>query len=149
MRADEYYYRLDKIILKIKENSDKIITSNIFFRKEKMYKYHISDHIIGGETENIRKMFNNTKTFLEEKRTPKYITNSIPEQWLTMCYLLSIYTERDIKNLNSKELMIKHFDIIRLQEFEDFIISYLKKKVYGIGDLKSHKIIDLENILEI
>jgi hypothetical protein len=162
MRGDEYYSKLDTFIEKMRNDHTKIITSNIFFRKIKDWVYHISDHIIGGKTSNLFKMFSSCKCILEEKKNiileeKKNIKQKdiAPEQWLTVSYLLTFYDESTLyKKENAKDLMLKHFDMIRVEEFADFIISCFGGKIYGKDDLiKRHnirkRIIDIVNIHDI
>lgn len=156
VRGDEYYKDYTKFIEKMTSNPDKIITNNIFFRKISRHPYHISDHIIGGRTDNLIEMFTNCKRSLEIKRVPELINKGIPEQWLTMSYLEKKYNKEDLK-IKKKEIMLKHFDIICLEEFEDFVVTYTKHErgkrhrfiVNGTKELLMHKIIDIKNINEI
>jgi hypothetical protein len=155
VRADEYYLNWDDFISKMVENPDKIITNNVFFRKVERYPFHISDHIIGGLTENMVDMFRNTKRALETKRIPPHVSRCIPEQWLTVGFLLSKYTEEQLRLIKGpaqiRETMIAHFHFVRVETFEDFVISYTKqersrpvrKRVNGINDLGCHRIIDV------
>lgn len=158
IRSDEYYYNFNPFISKIDENLDKIVTTNIFFRKTATHPYHISDHIIGGLTEHIKKMFTNCKRMLESKKTFKMITRGIPEQWLTVGYLLSYYNEEELKK-DPKGKMISHFNVVNVVELENFVIMYtqhirgkkIKKKVTSgsVSELKNIGIIDVKSIEEI
>lgn len=156
VRGDEYYHNFASLIEKMKGSPEKIITNNIFFRKISRCHYHISDHIISGTTENLIRMFANTKRMLESKKTPSLVTPGIPEQWLTVCYLQDFYTEVELK-AKKREIMIKHFDIVGLELFEDFIVTYTihnrkqkeRKKVNGTMELINHKIIDIKDISQI
>lgn len=60
MRGDEYFSNIDTIFQKMIEFPEKIICSSIFFRPFGEYKFHISDHIMGGLVENLYDMFNGT-----------------------------------------------------------------------------------------
>lgn len=77
-RTDECYSNLDILIETIKNNEDFLVTSEPFYRRphEKRYssgyiKSMISDHVMGGKTKKIRKMFS--------KVHKKCRTHSIPE----------------------------------------------------------------------
>lgn len=157
IRADEYYNDFSIFIDEIKNNKDKIITTNIFFRKTTRYIYHISDHIIGGLTENIKKMFENCKKVIETRRNFPKIYKGVPEQWLTISYLISIYSENELFRGDTREttkIMKANFKIVRLQEFKDFVVVYtksikskrVKMEVQGVNDLQNHKIIDIESV---
>lgn len=156
VRADEYYSNFGPFIEEMESHLDKIVTTNVFFRKTRSHKYHISDHIIGGLTDNVTKMFTNCKRLLGSKRTPQNVTSFIPEQWLTVGYLLSYYTEDSLKS-DPKEKMISHFRIVPLEKFEDFIVVYtqhirgkkIKTQVRGLKEMSSHKLVDVTSIDQI
>ena len=57
MRTDEYYSNLDKVFTKMKRNPEKIVSSSMFFRKYGMYKFHCSDKLLGGATDNLIGMY--------------------------------------------------------------------------------------------
>ena len=155
VRADEYYQNWEPFINKMTGEPDKIITNNVFFRKVERYPFHISDHIIGGLTSNLLKMFQNTKQNLETRRIPPHVTKGIPEQWLTIGFLLSTYTEEKLRLIKGpqkiREVMQNHFHFIKVEDFQDFVISYTKngrckrirQRVNGPLDLKNHQIIDV------
>jgi hypothetical protein len=60
VRADEYYSNLDFVYDKITKTPEKITTSSVFFRKWGLYKFHCSDKLIAGTTDNVRLMFEST-----------------------------------------------------------------------------------------
>lgn len=152
VRGDEFYGDFTEFIKKMEENKSKIITNNIFFRETKKYPYHISDHVIGGLTENVRKMFLNCRRALETKRILPKVSNGIPEQWLTVSYLVSYYTEDELKNARNEridEIMKTNFSIVQLEKFGEFNVVYSKnvkgkktKQIVTKLNLKDHKIID-------
>jgi hypothetical protein len=150
VRADEYYENWGPFIDKMTNEPTKILTNNVFFRKVERYPFHISDHIIGGLTENLLTMFRNTKRSLQLKKIPPHVTKGIPEQWLTIGFLLSKYSEDQLKLIKGpqriRETMAKYFHFICVEDFRDFVISYTKgtrKRVNGLRDLKNHQIIDV------
>jgi hypothetical protein len=154
VRADEYYLDFKEFINEMKISLDKIVTTNIFFRKVNRYPYHISDHIIGGLTENVKRMFNNCKKVIETKRSFPKINKGVPEQWLTVSYLLSFYSETELFKGDVLQYMKSNFKIVPLEEFKDFVVVYtqsikskrIKMEVKGIDDLKNHRIIDIKSI---
>lgn len=155
IRADEYYQNWNSFIDEMKSNPNKIITNNVFFRKVERYPFHISDHVIGGLTENLKEMFTNTKRNLEIRRIPPHVTKGIPEQWLTIGFLLSKYSEEQLRLIKGhhkiRDTMKQYFHFVRVETFEDFVISYTKndrnkrirQRVNGLNDLKDHRIIDV------
>jgi len=148
VRADEWYNDFTQYIQVMKESSDKITTHNMFFRKIGQYPYHISDHIIGGRTENLCKMFSMCKKNLEERKSlppiPRMLT-IIPEQWLTVAYLRCFYDEDNLSCADEceiKEKMIKNFKIVPVDAFRDFTLSYTwhnqRQFITGTRDLDNH-----------
>ena len=63
-RLDEYWSNLDRFKSIIERNTEKIVSSSMFFREKGYsigkYKFHIGDKILAGTTENIRLMFEST-----------------------------------------------------------------------------------------
>ena len=57
MRCDEYYSNLSFIVDKMVSEPDKIMCGSLFFKEVGMHPFAISDHIIGGKTDNIKLMF--------------------------------------------------------------------------------------------
>ena len=72
MRTDEYYSNLDKVFTKMKRNPEKIVSSSMFFRKYGMYKFHCSDKLLGGATDNLIGMYESTLQNLEMKLWKDY-----------------------------------------------------------------------------
>lgn len=149
IRGDEYYDKLNKMIEKMKNDHNKIITSNIFFRKISYKPYHISDHIIGGITENMLKMFEMCKKRLDNKNSFSILNPNCPEQWLTASYMINYYKESELNISNAKYHMIKHFDIVRLEEFGDFTISFHGKTLNEMKQLYKYNIINITDIIQI
>lgn len=154
VRADEYYDNWEKYIKKIREERNKIITTNIFFRNPKNFAYHISDHIIGGRKESMEKMFYSCKENLDKKKQLVIANGNIPEQLLTISYLNELNV--DIRKEKAREHTIRYFYIVDINDFEDFVVTYTvsgspRKRhwVNGIDDLKNHRVIDLRIIEDI
>jgi hypothetical protein len=57
VRSDEYFKKLDLFVDALVNNSNNLTVCNVFFRRDAMYKFHISDHIIGGTTRMLTGMF--------------------------------------------------------------------------------------------
>jgi hypothetical protein len=125
MRADEIYSNLDYSIKLIKNNPDKIICNNVYFRKSESYPYHCSDHFIGSTLKNIYEMFNGAKRLIEMNQLPYYINRSqlVPEQIITIGYLCNYYREDILeKKENQKNLMKTHFLVIPLETYENYLV---------------------------
>jgi hypothetical protein len=156
VRADEFYDDFTYFINHMKQNPDKIITHNMFFRQIKVYPYHISDHVIGGTTENLYSMFYSCKYMLEHKQLLPKIPNVIqhcPEQWLTIAYLKNIYKEEELYT-EIKNKMIKHFDIVPVEKFKDFMLLYTRNKtkhvINGVRDIrKTNNVFNVNRIKDI
>ena len=132
LRSDESYPVLDPLINKLKNNRDtkdpntnlykhhKIITSNIYFRYDRENKFHPSDHIIAGTRDRMMESFKLSNFYCQKPRT------KFPEQLIAHAiinsYLDPISKQKDrVKDEKSKELMKKHFDIIRIKDLPDHI----------------------------
>jgi hypothetical protein len=129
MRGDEYYSNIEYLLEKVTSLPQMVFTSPIFFRAWKLYKFHISDHLIVGTTDNIKKMFvgaKNTNLRCDKKFSP--------EQILTIEYLLS-HNEKPLigskMNDSKRGLMKKYFSILELEKLKDYkVTANAIKKVY-------------------
>jgi hypothetical protein len=132
LRSDESYPVLDPLINKFKYNRDtkdpstnlynhnKIITSNIYFRNDRHSKFHPSDHIIAGTKNRMLESFKLSNTYCYKPHT------EFPEQLIAHAvinsYIDPILKKTNKANLqNSKELMKKHFDIIRIRDLPNHV----------------------------
>ncbi len=66
VRADEAYTDLTPIIHEVISNPERIVTNNIYARRDREWKFHPSDHVIAGKTSNMEGTFLVLKTALEE-----------------------------------------------------------------------------------
>lgn len=98
MRTDEYYSNLDKVFKKMKASPEKIVSSSMFFRKYGMYKFHCSDKLLGGTTENLIGMFESTLHNLQMKLWEE----TIPESQLGLGYIMLRDSNIDIDDVNNK-----------------------------------------------
>jgi hypothetical protein len=124
VRCDEYYSDLGAFIERMKESPRKIITNNVFFRKDAIHKFHISDHVIGGRAENMRATFRILKERClrnepGQPRTPGWMPT---EALIATSYLrhLGVEARRD----RSKDLMREYFDLVRVSEMGEFYCAY-------------------------
>jgi len=98
MRTDEYYSNLDRVFKRMKENPNKIVSSSMFFRKYGMYKFHCSDKLLGGTTENLLGMFESTLQNLEMNLW----NETIPESQLGLGYVMLKDSSININDINNK-----------------------------------------------
>jgi hypothetical protein len=135
VRTDEMYADFKYFIDRIFENPTKIITTNIFIRKVNRFPYHCSDHLIGGTTENIIKMFNGALVLIKTntvKKTPYEKVIWLPEQILTFGYFINFYLFEDLIPTKCAYLMNKHFKSVELFEFKRFKVIYTKYSLRGV-----------------
>tara|TARA_Y100000361_G_scaffold112215_1_gene102422 strand:+ start:731 stop:1609 length:879 start_codon:yes stop_codon:yes gene_type:complete len=133
VRSDESFPFLDPIILKLRENRDtynpavkdynwhKIVTSNIYFRYDREKKFHPSDHIIAGNKRRMIAVFERAERLCKLKLDIKF-----PEQLLCKCIIETYFDKKNKKRDKldpgkSRELMKKHFDIIRISSLPKHI----------------------------
>lgn len=137
LRSDEQYTNLDPLIQKM-YSSDKIITSNIFFRKHNEYPLHISDHMIAGKTRILSSIFQNCVTFCsnatrwisQHKTVIKNFTHSfVAEQLITASSISVLHTDTNnpvdyLDKTSCYNYLINNFDIINIEDLGEFIVSY-------------------------
>lgn len=98
MRTDEYYSNLDKVFKKMEANPEKIVSSSMFFREYGLYKFHCSDKLLGGTTENLLGMFESTLHNLQMQLWDE----TIPESQLGLGYVMLKDSNIDIEDVNNK-----------------------------------------------
>ena len=134
LRSDECYSDLTKFIEKIKDNPEKIITSNFFFSQNDYEPFHPSDHVIGGTTENLLSMFNYAFKVCKKESGVEVLTSDYfgvpdwrsrdrnnkvsPETFLCFCYLVS--KEVKLSLSKSKEIMKKYYDVVPVTDMGKF-----------------------------
>ena len=60
LRGDEWYSNLDGLEKTMEADSDRIHTTSVFFRKWDVCPFHPGDHLLAGNTDNLRLMFGRT-----------------------------------------------------------------------------------------
>jgi hypothetical protein len=123
VRGDEFYSNMELVYNRMKENTNKILCSSIFFRPLWLYPFHISDHILCSTTENVNLMFDTCLDIL--KSVGKY--NNCPETHLGFAYIASkenldrydLHTYID----RNDELMQKWYSIIDINELKPYIAT--------------------------
>lgn len=121
-RSDEMVEDLSTLIHRLRENDDKVITSDIFFRKDGQYKFHASDHLMCGKSDLLLKAFGLAIDFCRGGISYEWKPTT-PEQIITV----SILTAKGIKvqPLGSRDLMVGNFYII------PFTNEYFKKVLWS------------------
>lgn len=122
VRSDEFYPSLENFYLDIKKENEtpgtigKYTTSDIFFRKDSVEKFHPSDHIIGGPSYLLKSGFQ-TSLYRCKQKIPEYI--KFPEQLICRSFLES--RNVDVKDYKSKEIMKKYFRIYPIKNMPNSI----------------------------
>lgn len=138
-RSDESYSNLSKIIDIFLQDDRKILTNDLFFRKDIGYKYHMSDHVIIAKSDVLQNGFFIAKKYCEKLISFPLLQNNttiksnpllkvlVPEQIFTyslLLYILHKYNDNILLNYgNSKLIMQKYFMIcsISLYDWGDII----------------------------
>lgn len=113
LRGDEFYSNLESIMNLCKQMNNKIITLPVFFRIWSWAPFHISDHLLAGSTELLKKMFYTAKINCENKT---YMENS-PEVVLARSLLDCLYMGK-----YGKQEFIDHFYIADLNQLKPYKI---------------------------
>jgi hypothetical protein len=149
LRGDHYYQDFNFYIENLLNEKNKIHATSLFTRKD--VPYHISDHIIGGSSDNVLLYYSSTYEYLytmtidtdylvnelsrkENKRILRYensdLDNYFSFKWLTIppevlfTYLyLKNKGEKDVVIEKSNELLKKYFNVVSTKKFVDFDIS--------------------------
>jgi hypothetical protein len=128
LRSDEFYSDLNPFMKKIKENPDKIITNDVFFRKSSFKRFHPSDHLVGGKTQLMRKIFTKAKNYSEN---PKEIQNSPwrrDDESITaenqLCFSIFDIKENPETEKSDYKLMKDNIDIVLSQDLGFFRVAW-------------------------
>jgi len=137
VRTNETYSNISKIIQKIKDYPNKIITNNVAFPRSHIQPFHPSDHMICAKTSSIIDMYSITYGWC--KMLPnisgpifidkfKWMGHLLPEQMLCISYLLSknINIEKFNDNPNPEEvrnLMKEYYDVVPVEDLGEVIHS--------------------------
>ena len=123
LRTDEYY-NLDKFIEQILANPGKLVSNNFLFCADRFYKFHPSDHLLGGQTLDMLDMFRICLLKLSYG-----IWERLPEIML-MTSFLQLKGE-DIDQEKSKELMKRNVVLVPCDDLEPlYITDPVKQEVY-------------------
>lgn len=162
VRSDEYYTDLTPVMRVFLQNDEKLVTSDIFFRRVEYLRYHISDHIMCGKTPRMIKMFEEMIYDCEFNIDQlKYAPFSQHDFWLFveqqmgMKYIELCERVEGVKYKHPtsyedvKNIMIKHFDIVNtglLGEF--YITANCEKRTYINNSLYFDESRDISDSLE-
>lgn len=133
VRTDEYFGDLVPMIACL-SNSDKIITTNAYFRKTDKIKFNISDHLLAGKYEQLFQMYSNALNMLNNRLTDirkKIRLEFTPEQILVVAYLKNnldyLQLKNDLGNQCARETIIKNFQMIPIDDLGCYRIPYETK----------------------
>tara|TARA_B110000977_G_scaffold142930_1_gene181519 strand:- start:4005 stop:4742 length:738 start_codon:yes stop_codon:yes gene_type:complete len=126
IRGDEYYSNIKHIATEIAMNPNKIHCVPVFFRHWDFMKYHISDHVIAGTTDNVKLMFDKTKFYTDNNLIWNVLEGKKydyfePEINLTISYLMAKEPDRWDK-VDGRKLMIDNFNILNIKHLEPYKI---------------------------
>lgn len=128
IRSDEIWSDFTEFNKTMKNHPDKLCCSNIYLRKVCHYPYHTSDHVIGGRTIEMLKMFQKAYDLLEENKMfrEKWFSGCIwvPEQVLTISYLLMFHKKSELTESNCRSIVLKHFKSVEIISFRNFKITF-------------------------
>lgn len=130
-RGDEYYSNLHRFVREMKYKKDQIICSDIFYRGYQGNYFHISDHLIGGTSENIKIMFENSWEQIKDgwKMTPDFAGSGNPETYLGFGFVShkENITKEQHQSYLSKEmsepLFEKWFDSYDLEKIAPYVVK--------------------------
>jgi len=149
-RGDEFYSNVENIEKVIIQNPNKIHTSPIYFRHWSMMQFHISDHIISGLTSEVKFMFGAAK-YAWDNKLITYEKDGKQEEWwepeimLTRAYLMAKYKEK-FPNLDGRELMVKHFEILTLENLKPYRVICNLWKTFWDSNFIPHNNYSLSKI---
>jgi hypothetical protein len=137
VRSDEYYTDLLPLIEKFKEDPDKMVTGNLFFRKFSHYMYHPSDHIYIARTSSLKSTLekciedckDGTSAILEKcKIAAKDGETLTPEQHLAINWILENtdvdLNSRELSIDDHKEIMKENFEVVEVKELGLYSVSF-------------------------
>ena len=148
VRSDEYYMDLTPVMQLLLENDEKLVTSDVFFRRIEYLRYHVSDHVMAAKTPRMLDMFKEMLYDCEfNKNKLKFAPFSQHDFWLFVEQQIGMkYIElcerkegmiykhpSDFKMV--KELMIKHFDVVNTALLGEFYITANCEKKVFVNDL--------------
>lgn len=130
-RSDESFPNLDLFVKNMKHNmnsineknsynSFKITSCNIYFRKDRDFKFHPSDHLLGGSKSRLISIFDKCLNKCKQNNTRRKTPEQLIGTSAIETYLDPITKNFDVANpVNSIDLMKKHFSIVRIKDLPE------------------------------
>jgi len=123
-RSDERYENLQPLIEKFNEDKSKIVCGNIFFKKWKVKKRHIGDHLFLGKTDVLLEAYKNMCRF-----AITYCQNSGDPEQIAARAIMEVLLFKELKEegvrFNSKELFKSIFDVVDINTLAPFIARWV------------------------
>jgi len=133
VRSDEYYSNLEPLMMTFLQDTDKLVTNDVFFRRSEYLRYHPSDHIICGQTEKMRRLFellmydcqfnHDMLKFapFDQHDFFLFVEQQIGMKYIEMNEKVEQYPYKIPKEFEEvKRLMVKYFDIVNNSMLGDF-----------------------------
>jgi hypothetical protein len=132
LRGDEEYSNLEYAIQSLLNNDDKILVSPIFFRKWKYIKYHISDHLLLGKTENLLMMYKTVYDRFNMVDDNFFYKKTAPEAVLGKTYIeMRETTDLSDADVNC-QYMLKYYDILDLTNYTPYkVVANCMKRIWN------------------
>lgn len=132
VRGDEFYSNLYRFVKEIKIKSQQIICSDIFYRGLEHNPFHISDHLIGGTTENVTLMFEKTYDLVKDgwKMNEGIIGRDNSETYLGFSFVANkeeiiIDSHQNYTSMKTSiPLFEKWFDSFSVDKLSPFVVRY-------------------------
>lgn len=132
-KTNEHITDLQPMIAYLQSNN-KIVTTNVEFRKTATRKFSMSDHIVAGKYETMLKMYSNAKEILKNKvceMRKKLRLDYTPEQILTVGYLKDKMDFMASANDSDyvQTLMKQSFQVYPIEEVGNFFFPFGKQNL--------------------
>jgi hypothetical protein len=150
IRCDEFWGDLLPVAQAARASQGRLVTTNVFFRKDKHYKFHISDHILAGRTPTLKATF--TK-MAEDCQAFRPVPHPQPgfapvESLIAKAFLRAIGVVPD--PVISRRQMQQHFMLVPVSELGEFAaVSNAHQKVFRTSQevlAECHGIASLDDI---
>ena len=149
VRSDEIYTDISYFAEAVRANEEKLITNNVLFQLDSKAKFHPSDHVVGGSTNNMRGTFerleNYCAKYAEKETDPltgeelgiKGLEEISPETLICICFLQ--HKGVDINVDDSKKIMLDNFGVVSAKQMGRYLVMvkgkpYLKWPEQDSGD---------------
>lgn len=123
VRCDEYYTDFKYFIKTMLSTPDNITTNNVFFRPDEVYKFHFSDHVMGGKTKMLFDMFLKVYESLLDLYQPYFAEIMLCRQYLKNKGIEPI-------NAHSMRIMRENVNLVDIGKMGKFKISFNSSRKY-------------------